>query len=99
MVPPLQAGTCRVVLLAGLVAMLLPLALMCFFDDDKTLGLLSESLQCVLAKPPQTHSSIAQAADFVVAPWLTIPLSHRQRPCQLTSTQLGPQCALSSGLV
>jgi MFS family permease len=40
-----EAGTCRVVLLAGLVAMLLPLALMCFFDDDKTLGLLSESLQ------------------------------------------------------
>jgi hypothetical protein len=41
-----QADTCRLVLLAGLVAMLLPLALMCFFDDDKTLGLLSESLQC-----------------------------------------------------
>lgn len=42
-----QADTCRLVLLAGLITMLLPLALMCFFDDDNTLGLLSESLQCV----------------------------------------------------
>jgi hypothetical protein len=46
------------VLLAGLVAMLLPLALMCFFDDDKTLGLLSESLQC--AAPPQPLRSTSR---------------------------------------
>lgn len=81
--PSFQAGTCRVVLLAGLVAMLLPLALMCFFDDDKTLGLLSESLQC--AAPAQaTHSPTA-----LCLPGLMTSLSHCRRPCWLTSMQLG----------
>ncbi|KAK9820228.1 hypothetical protein WJX72_007681 [[Myrmecia] bisecta] len=35
---------CRLVLLAGLVAMLIPLASICFFDDDKGLGHHSEAV-------------------------------------------------------
>lgn len=41
----LQERTCRIVVIVGLVMMALPLALLCFADDDKCLGLSSESLQ------------------------------------------------------
>jgi hypothetical protein len=80
-----QADTCRLVLLAGLVTMLLPLTLMCFFDDDKTLGLLSESLQCALAVPPHV-SLAAQCAQelMVVFPRLQMRASqvHNVKHCQ-----------------
>jgi hypothetical protein len=40
----LQIADCRTVVLFGLVLMVLPLAAMCFFDDDKTLGSRSEAI-------------------------------------------------------
>lgn len=41
----LQVSECRIVLLTGLGLMLAPIALMCFFDDDLTLGKASEAIR------------------------------------------------------
>ena len=38
-----QVSTCRLVVLAGQACMLVPLVLMAFFDDDRTLGHASEA--------------------------------------------------------
>ena len=37
-IPLLQIQTCRYVLLAGLTMMTIPLVVMCFFNDDASLG-------------------------------------------------------------
>ena len=39
----LQADDCRIVLLFGLTFMVLPLSIMCFFNDDRTLGDISDA--------------------------------------------------------
>ena len=41
----LQLSECRVVLLTGLGLMLGPIATLCFFDDDQTLGKTSEAVR------------------------------------------------------
>lgn len=70
-----EADTCRLVLLAGLITMLLPLALMCFFDDDNTLGLLSESLQENLSYQSlgEAERQAPKAPWSPLGPW-TIPV-------------------------
>lgn len=66
----LQASTCRIVLLIGLISMLLPLGIMCSFDDDKCLGLPSEALQYV----------VVPCCTIVTIPHMQVYLAFSRRP-------------------
>ena len=46
----LQAPDCRIVLLVGLSLMVVPVVVMCCFNDDKSLGESSEAKRYILSQ-------------------------------------------------
>ena len=60
----LQVPDCRIVLLVGLSLMIVPVAVMCCFNDDKSLGESSEAKRCELGTASRT-CALYTASTFV----------------------------------
>ena len=78
-----DAGSCRAVLLAGLAAMLPPLAVACAFDDDVSLGRRSEARDSASMTPAASVASgisrMRSGASTTTATNTTTPQRRRQR--------------------
>lgn len=76
-----KVSECRIVLLTGLGLMLAPIALMCFFDDDLTLGKASEAIripksESLLENPTEENEDRARGCCYACgcSPRLLVPL-------------------------
>ena len=80
----LQAPDCRIVLLVGLSLMVVPVVVMCCFNDDRSLGESSEAKRCILCS---AHHTMACAATLRPSAW-----SHATeiRMLHTTSSEAGP---------
>mmetsp|Transcript_10910 Transcript_10910/g.32698 ORF Transcript_10910/g.32698 Transcript_10910/m.32698 type:complete len:477 (-) Transcript_10910:470-1900(-) len=67
-----EEGTCRAVVVIGLAMMVVPLVLLCFANDDKCLGLSSESLHDVQSCASLTDVPSVESKWAVFGSW-TIP--------------------------
>ncbi len=58
----LQAPDCRIVLLVGLSLMIVPVVVMCCFNDDKSLGESSEAKRYILCAACHAMSLLSRQA-------------------------------------